>query len=640
MKKETEMRSNEQDIRREAEARLKESGLETFMPLHGEDMQRLLHELQVHHVELEMQNEQLLGVGMQRMLHELQVHHIELEMQNEQLLQSQEQTKAYMTELLTIYEHAPLIMVLLNSGRRVCKANNFTAEFAQINSEKIIGMSFGDALRCLHAQDNPRGCGLGPFCTECPIRKNVIYAIDSGLIHHQVEVNFISTFGEETKESVFLLSCVRLELHSEPMVLVSLLDITARKIAEEEREQLMSQLRQAEKMSAIGQLAGGIAHNFNNQLTGIIGFNEILADNLKDEELLSYTEAISTSAFRAAELTAQLMNFSRKRKCLAIPVNMHKLISEAVALLTNSIDKKITIKQHLAAAEYTIMGDNSRLENILINLGLNARDAMPSGGEIVFTTKESELVGEQAAILGVAPGRYLCIEVSDTGTGMSKDTLTHLFEPFFTTKDVGKGTGLGLASVYGGILSHHGGIDVQSRQGQGTSFYIYLSLADSDVALPTSTVEAICTVGGSGHVLLIDNEEEIVEICRKMLYSLGYMVTAYLGVKEAVSFYDECSNKIDLIILNISMPGVEGKGIFSAIRKVNPEAKILISSGCSIDSEGQELLDEGALAFIQKPFNLSRLSLMVSEILQCSPLKMLSEIKKQCLEYGDCYDQT
>ncbi len=468
MKKKNELRSNKQEIRRDAEVRLKESGEEHFLPLPEE--------------------------GMLRLLHELQVHQIELEMQNEQLVLAQEQVNDYMTELLTIYDNAPLIMVLLNSGGRVCKANNFAAEFAQRNLEKLVGMKFGEALRCLHALDDPLGCGGGPFCTECPVRKSVIDIIDSGLLNHRTEVNFLSTHDEEVKESVFLLSCVRMELHNEPMVLACFLDITDRKKAEEEKEQLMSQLRQAEKMSAIGQLAGGIAHNFNNQLSGIIGFIDILACDLKDEKHLSYTTAISNCALRAAELVAQLLAFSRKEKCLSTPVNIHMLIEEATSLLTNCTDKNIIISQNLAANEYIIMGDNSRLENILINLGVNARDAMPSGGEIVFATRNVDLVGEQAAILGVGPGSYLCIEVSDTGTGMNEETLTHMFEPFFTTKKVGNGTGLGLASVYGGILSHHGAIYVKSKQDQGTTFYLYLSLLDSTAVLQNSTEDALSRV--------------------------------------------------------------------------------------------------------------------------------------------------
>jgi signal transduction histidine kinase len=242
----------------------------------------------------------------------------------------------------------------------------------------------------------------------------------------------------------------------------------------------ISRRKQAEKMQALGQLAGGIAHDFNNHLSAIMGFAEILAEQVEEDSLRSYAEMIALAATRSADLTRQLLAFARKGKYMAEPVDVHSIIAEVVTFLGRSIDKRITIRQNLSADPSSILGDASQIQNALLNLAINSRDAMPGGGELTFSTS-SESLDEtrcKGLSLDIIPGRYIKISITDTGKGIDQKNLQHLFEPFFTTKDVGEGTGMGLAAVYGTVRNHKGGISVFSRPGQGSTFDIYLPVTD------------------------------------------------------------------------------------------------------------------------------------------------------------------
>ena len=381
-----------------------------------------------------------------------------------------------------------------------------------------------------------------------------------------------------------------------------------------ERRQMEERLRQSEKMASIGQLAGGIAHNFNNQLAGVMGYADLLLGKLDNETLRRYALGILKGSRRCADLAAQLLAFARKGKYLLTPVDVHQIIAESAAVLGQSLDKRIEIRQHLDAGSATVKGDPSQLQNLLLNLGLNARDAMPSGGQLFFETATVELAEEQAGPLGVGPGRYLQVSVRDTGIGMSPETQKHLFEPFFTTKEPGQGTGLGLASVHGTVVSHGGAITVQTELGQGSTFTVVLPL-DEAAALAASVPEAAVRAGGPARVLLVDDENIIVELGTDMLQDLGYEVVACRDGVEAVARYREDWPQIDLVILDVVMPKLGGRDAFAAMRKINPALKVLVSSGYSLDGEAREILDDGALGFLQKPFNQAELARKVAEAL-------------------------
>jgi PAS domain S-box-containing protein len=386
-------------------------------------------------------------------------------------------------------------------------------------------------------------------------------------------------------------------------------DVTARKRLEE-------QLRQREKMDAIGQLAGGVAHDFNNQLGGIMGFAEMLSESLTDPTYKRYAENIMTAAVRAADLTRQLLAFGRKGKYLSVPTDIHKEIGEVVGLLNRSIDKRIEIKQHLDAVPALVLADPTQLQNAILNLALNARDAMPQGGTLSFTssvvTFPDVLPDEE-----LQPGRYVQLSVTDTGVGMDAATLKRLFEPFFTTKEVGKGTGLGLASVYGTVKNHGGTIRVYSEVGHGSTFRVYLPVLEEGAALAAPDVAAVAPTG-HGRILIVDDEPVILEIGALMLRKLGYEVTACVDAREALELYRKDWQSFDLVLLDMVMPKLGGRELFLALREINPGIKALLASGFSINGEAQGILDLGVLVFINKPFRLVELAQSVAKALGSS----------------------
>ncbi len=383
-----------------------------------------------------------------------------------------------------------------------------------------------------------------------------------------------------------------------------------------ERKRLEEQLRQSEKMEAIGRLAGGIAHDFNNQLTGIMGYADMLAHQLKNDQHKRSAQAIVRAAKRSAGLTRQLLAFARKGKFLAAPANLHHLIAEVVSLLEHSIDKRVTIKQLLKAAPSTTTGDPTQLQNALLNIAINARDSMPEGGEIIFETEVVTLDEEfcKRHPHDVAPGRYVRVCVTDSGVGMDEETRKHIFEPFFTTKSVGKGTGMGLAAVYGAIKNHQGAISVYSEPGHGTTFTVYLPLAQSDDKGP-GVAAGTMSAKGTARILVVDDEEVVREIVTKMLRTLGYKVAVCEDGAEAVEYYRQAWRHVDLVILDMVMPNLSGRDAYIAMRQINPEIKALLSSGYGINGEVQSILDEGVQGFLQKPFEVSELTDKIAEAL-------------------------
>ncbi len=381
----------------------------------------------------------------------------------------------------------------------------------------------------------------------------------------------------------------------------------ARDITDEKR--LEERLRHSEKMEAIGQLAGGIAHDFNNQLAGIMGFAEMLSKRLQDEGLRKYAEDILRAARRSADLTRDLLAFARKGKYQTVPVNVHKIIEEVVSLLEHSIDKRIAIKRILKARPATIMGDPSQIQNAILNLGLNARDAMPEGGEITISTEN--FIVDQANRSNfpddVLNGGYVKVSVADTGVGMDRETMKHIFEPFFTTKDVGKGTGMGLASVYGTVKSHLGFQNVESEPGKGSVFTIYLPQITQDETAASDEIKEVLPLRKSLRVLVVDDESMVRDMLTQMLHVLGYKVVACKDGAEAIEVYGKSPQDYDMAILDMEMPKMGGKSTFLALKAINPEVAVIVSSGFSVEGEAQSILDAGAKGFIQKPFDMNEL---------------------------------
>lgn len=379
-----------------------------------------------------------------------------------------------------------------------------------------------------------------------------------------------------------------------------------------DRKAIEQQLRQSEKMEAIGQLAGGIAHDFNNQLAGIVGFADLLRIELENSpKLLHYVNNVLLASGRAADLTNQLLAYARRGKFQLIEVDLHKVLFEVVGLLQHTLDRKIDIKQKLNAQRPIITGDPSQIQNAFLNLALNARDAMPAGGELTFSTEASYLDEDycRKAPYEIAPGNYIQICVKDSGTGMDTDTEGRIFEPFFTTKEQGKGTGMGLAAVYGTVKNHKGAIDVATKHGEGTTFTIYLPCSTAKheyTANQHGTSDNIATV--SCRILLVDDEPVVLTMATDLLSMLGHQVTPAASGIDAINTYKECWGEIDLVILDMIMPEKDGRETYLDMRDINPGVRVLFSSGYNLDRDAQNLLSEGKCEFIQKPYKVEQLN--------------------------------
>src|SRR5512133_1139369 len=405
-----------------------------------------------------------------------------------------------------------------------------------------------------------------------------------------------------------LFSGVMLEIAGKTFALSVVMDIS-------ELKRLQTQLHQAQKMDVVGQLAGGIAHDFNNMLAGIMAAAELLKRRLvPDERQHKLVDTIVEATVRSADLTRELLTFSRKVAAELRPVHINELISTVMNLLERTIDKKIQLSTRSEGGTVVVMGDQTQLQNALLNLGVNARDAMPNGGMLTYSTAVRMLDESACRSTGIslAPGRYLEIAVTDTGVGMTPAVMEHIFEPFFTTKGVGEGTGLGLAAVYGAVKCHGGDIIVKSQPGLGSIFKIFLPLVVDESSTQTSVDEV---VSGSGGILLVDDEDMLRSVGRDLLEDLGYTVYLAENGEHALEVFAAHRNDISLVILDMIMPKMGGSEAFQLLRRQDPELKVLFCSGFSREGTGDELAGLGGSGFIQKPYSRSELSRAVASAL-------------------------
>ena len=369
-------------------------------------------------------------------------------------------------------------------------------------------------------------------------------------------------------------------------------------------------------MEAVGQLAGGVAHDFNNILTAIIGFSTFLQLKLKENEPLRHNvDQIVAAAERAAELTQNLLTFSRKQIINLKPVDLNGTINHVEKFLIRIIGEDIQLKTSQCAGELVVLGDSGQIEQVLMNLAANARDAMPEGGTVIISTSVIDL--DEAFIeahgYGV-PGRYAVISFEDTGVGMDKTTRERLFEPFFTTKDVGKGTGLGLSIVYGIVKQHNGFINVYSEPENGTTFRIYLPVtaAPAGESRPTGTAAAR---GGTETILLGEDDFGVRQLTKMILEQSGYTVIEAENGEDALVKYRENRDAIELLLLDIVMPKRSGKSAADEILSADPAVRVLFFSGYTADIiHHNGILDEG-LNFISKPFSPQVLLKKIREVL-------------------------
>jgi len=390
-------------------------------------------------------------------------------------------------------------------------------------------------------------------------------------------------------------------------------DITAQRKAEEDKIMIEDQLRQAQKMKAIGTLGGGIAHDFNNLLMAIQGRASLLSFDLEPAHpLREHLEAIEESVRSAAHLTRQLLGFARGGKYEVKPVDINELVTTSSTMFGRTC-KEVRIYTRAQSAPIVVDADRRQIEQVLLNMFVNAWQAMPDGGELYLETSIAHLDEAACSPHQVKPGGYVKIAVTDTGTGMDETTRQQIFDPFFTTKEKGHGVGLGLASSYGIIKNHGGIITVSSELGHGSTFNILLPVSEKIPHKEISFQEKLAK--GSETVLLVDDEVKIIEVAKPMLELMGYHVISVQSGEHAVDVFRLKADEIDLVILDLIMPGMDGGKVFDRIRDIKPAARVILSSGYAISGPAAEIMQRGCNGFIQKPYAISKLSQIVRKIL-------------------------
>lgn len=400
-------------------------------------------------------------------------------------------------------------------------------------------------------------------------------------------------------------------------------EIEERKRAEKERADLESKFQEAQKMEALGTLAGGIAHDFNNLLMAIQGNTSLMLVRTKSDHPF-YEKLKNTEQYiiRGSELTRQLLGFARRGKYQVNATNLNSLVSECSKLFGRT-NKEVSIQLGLEEKPWVVDIDRGQIEQVLLNLFVNAWQAMPGGGNLVIKTENVTLDEGQLIGRSLKPGNYVRTSVTDEGIGMDEKTMQRIFDPFFTTKEMSRGTGMGLASAYGIIQNHSGFFEVESKSGCGSTLSFYLPAYDGNARqdLPADQGKLL---KGNETILLVDDEVIIADVASEMLESLGYKVLVAYNGQDAVDTFSKEKEHVDLVILDIVMPGMNGSKTFDCLKKEDPDVKVLLSSGYSLSGEASSLMAKGCLGFIQKPYDVIKFSQKIREILDKNKVACIS----------------
>ncbi|MEF9427016.1 MAG: ATP-binding protein, partial [Candidatus Mariimomonas ferrooxydans] len=504
------------------------------------------------------------------------------------LLESEKFFSGTLNDLLTF-------VGVLDPDGKVIFVNNTPIEIAGIKLEDVMGKMFYDTYWWAYSEEAQQT--IKEDIERCASGETIAREIQAQMAAGSlmwIEFSMHPIYGEEGKIK-YLVPEGR--------------DITGRK-------QLETQLRHAQKMEAIGQLAGGVAHDFNNILTAIMSYGNILLMKMGkyDDTLRTYVDAILASSERAAALTRGLLSFSRKQIINPLPIDLNNIIKKSESLLSGVICEDIEFRTELTDKNLTIMSDRGQIEQVLMNLATNARDAMPDGGILTINTERVELDNKYIKTHGYGKlGTYVLLSVTDTGTGMDDNTRERIFEPFFTTKEVGKGTGLGLAIIYGIIKQHNGYINVYSEKGEGTTFKIYLPLIKEKIKEEKPAEAPL--IGGTETVLVAEDEAPVRSSLRLILEEYGFTVIEAVNGEDAIEKFMENKEKIQLLILDVVMPKKKGKEVYAEIKKARPDIKVIFTSGYTEGTIHANRILEKGLNFISKPVLPNDLLRKIREVL-------------------------
>ena len=518
-----------------------------------------------------------------------------------QMEQSIQEAREYAESIVETVRES---LVVLDSDLRVISANRSFYQTFRVTPEETEGRFLYD---------------LGNRQWDIPKLRELLEQVlpmNTELQNFEVEHDF-----QHIGHRVMLLNARRLHrgLEKRQMILLAIEDITERKRAEVEKEELQGQLRQAQKMEAVGQLAGGVAHDFNNILTVIQGYTEIALRSIpEDDPLCRNLNEIRKATMRAANLTRQLLLFSSRHPVDFAPVDLNKVVNDLIKMLSRLIGEDISLTTDLERALWTVKADVGAIEQVIMNLAVNARDAMPEGGEITIKTENVHVAKKYCQSHRYArPGRFVCLSVRDTGVGMDQEILEHIFEPFFTTKRPGQGTGMGLSVVYGIVKQHEGWVDVESSIGKGTIFRIYLPAVSLRPREEQKAPVSLETLRGEGErILLVEDEESVRELSTKMLSQNGYTVFVATNGREALDIFRKEEGNFDLIFCDVVLPDVRGPKLAERLLKLKPGANILFASGYSDRKSDWHSIRQGGYPYLQKPYTLPDLLKAVREALK------------------------
>jgi PAS domain S-box-containing protein len=492
-----------------------------------------------------------------------------------------------------IFELSPLGIAILGMDYRFVAVNGMLREMLGYTDEELTALKFSDVIHPDDGSDDSQRL------------------LSESVPSLQVEKRYIRKDGAHHWGHL-MSSMIRDEKTGNPRhFLVMLEDVT-------KNRNLESQLRQSQKMEAVGQLAGGVAHDFNNMLTVIMGSATLLQMKIgKDDAALSFVEQILSSAEKAADLTRGLLAFSRKQFIQPHPVDLNIIVKNTKKLLTRLIPEDIELQTSLAGENLVVMADPSQIDQVLLNLVTNARDAMPNGGVLTIETSSIEITKENLQPNGfAAAGRFAMLAISDTGPGMDESTKARIFEPFFTTKEMGKGTGLGLAVIYGIVQQHNGSINVESEAGQGTTIKVCLPLIKEEAARPGGAEVIRTALGGTETILIVEDNPEVRNLTKEVVEQYGYRVIEAVDGQDGVAKFRENQDAINLVIMDVIMPKMNGKEAFAEMEKIRPAAKVLFTSGYTasiISDKGHSMKETN---FISKPARPQELLQKIREILQ------------------------